>query len=144
MTVKKTFAWLLCHPFQDLVPVLPRVLQYSFQLQHNDHKPQKPKPVRPCVSSALNCLKPEHTQNSTMATFGFFKGLIKYPSVIRLQLASFHSSPVSLMKVRSAVKHLCKDCQTVRRGKALYVICPENPKHKQRQGLRADWKKPKS
>ncbi|MBI2984513.1 MAG: 50S ribosomal protein L36 [Candidatus Kerfeldbacteria bacterium] len=38
------------------------------------------------------------------------------------------------MKVRSSVKPICKNCRVIRRGKRLYVVCPTNPKHKQRQG----------
>ncbi|MEK7516367.1 MAG: 50S ribosomal protein L36 [Patescibacteria group bacterium] len=38
------------------------------------------------------------------------------------------------MKVRSSVKAICRDCKVVRREGRLYVICPKNPKHKQRQG----------
>ena len=38
------------------------------------------------------------------------------------------------MKVRSAIKVLCKHCTMVRRGKRLYVFCTKTPKHKQRQG----------
>jgi ribosomal protein L36 len=39
------------------------------------------------------------------------------------------------MKVRSAIRKMCKDCYIVRRGKKLCVYCKENPKHKQRQGF---------
>ncbi|MEK7537917.1 MAG: 50S ribosomal protein L36 [Patescibacteria group bacterium] len=38
------------------------------------------------------------------------------------------------MKVRSSVKPMCKNCRVIRRGKKLVVVCPSNPKHKQRQG----------
>ncbi|MBU6447683.1 50S ribosomal protein L36 [Patescibacteria group bacterium] len=38
------------------------------------------------------------------------------------------------MKVRASIKKICKDCKIVRRRGKLYVICPKNPKHKQRQG----------
>ncbi|MDO8513354.1 MAG: 50S ribosomal protein L36 [bacterium] len=38
------------------------------------------------------------------------------------------------MKVKPSVKKICKDCQIVRRGGTVYVICKKNPKHKQRQG----------
>ncbi len=37
------------------------------------------------------------------------------------------------MKVRASVKPICRDCQTVRRHRRIFVIC-KNPKHKQRQG----------
>ncbi|MCK9360705.1 50S ribosomal protein L36 [Patescibacteria group bacterium] len=38
------------------------------------------------------------------------------------------------MKVRSSVKPMCRDCQTVRRKGRVVVVCKKNPKHKQRQG----------
>ncbi|MBI4090230.1 MAG: 50S ribosomal protein L36 [Candidatus Kerfeldbacteria bacterium] len=38
------------------------------------------------------------------------------------------------MKVRASVKPMCKNCRVVRRRGRLMVICPTNPKHKQRQG----------
>ncbi|MBT4277879.1 50S ribosomal protein L36 [Candidatus Falkowbacteria bacterium] len=37
------------------------------------------------------------------------------------------------MKVRTSVKKMCRDCQSVRRKKRVHIIC-KNPKHKQRQG----------
>mmetsp|Transcript_13016 Transcript_13016/g.25263 ORF Transcript_13016/g.25263 Transcript_13016/m.25263 type:complete len:116 (+) Transcript_13016:73-420(+) len=39
------------------------------------------------------------------------------------------------MKVRTAVRRLCRDCQVVRRKGRVRVICKSNPRHKQRQGL---------
>ena len=39
------------------------------------------------------------------------------------------------MKVRSSIKRICEQCKIVRRRGKVYVICPANPKHKQRQGL---------
>lgn len=38
------------------------------------------------------------------------------------------------MKVRSSVKRICDYCRIVRREGRVLVICPRNPKHKQRQG----------
>ncbi|MBL6704694.1 MAG: large subunit ribosomal protein L36 [Planctomycetaceae bacterium] len=38
------------------------------------------------------------------------------------------------MKVRSSIKRICEQCKIVRRRGKVYVICPANPKHKQRQG----------
>ena len=38
------------------------------------------------------------------------------------------------MKVRASVKKICKDCQIIKRHGVIRVICPSNPKHKQRQG----------
>lgn len=37
-------------------------------------------------------------------------------------------------KVRSSLKKRCEHCFFVHRRKKLFVICKENPKHKQRQG----------
>lgn len=37
------------------------------------------------------------------------------------------------MKVRAAVKKLCKQCKVVKRKGVVHIIC-KNPKHKQRQG----------
>ncbi|SPQ95551.1 Ribosomal protein [Plasmodiophora brassicae] len=39
------------------------------------------------------------------------------------------------MKVRSAVKLMCKECQFAKRRGRVFVICKKNPKHKQRQGF---------
>ena len=39
------------------------------------------------------------------------------------------------MKVRSAIKTMCKDCYIVNRGKNRYVYCKKHAKHKQRQGF---------
>ncbi|MFO7895330.1 MAG: 50S ribosomal protein L36 [Candidatus Cloacimonadales bacterium] len=38
------------------------------------------------------------------------------------------------MKVRASVKTMCKDCKIIKRNGVIRVICPSNPKHKQRQG----------
>ncbi|PAV21962.1 50s ribosomal l36 [Pyrrhoderma noxium] len=38
------------------------------------------------------------------------------------------------MKVRSSVKLMCDGCAIVKRKGRVYVICSNNPKHKQRQG----------
>jgi large subunit ribosomal protein L36 len=39
-----------------------------------------------------------------------------------------------IMKVRSSVKKLCKDCKIIKRHGVIRVICSSNPRHKQRQG----------
>ncbi|KAH6615451.1 ribosomal protein L36-domain-containing protein [Chaetomium sp. MPI-SDFR-AT-0129] len=55
-------------------------------------------------------------------------------------VAVFQKQQVRGMKVRSAIKKRCEHCKVVRRkaGKRhngyLYIICPANPRHKQRQG----------
>ncbi|HPR18121.1 MAG TPA: 50S ribosomal protein L36 [Candidatus Cloacimonadota bacterium] len=38
------------------------------------------------------------------------------------------------MKVQASVKKICKDCRIIKRNGVIRVICPSNPKHKQRQG----------
>ena len=38
------------------------------------------------------------------------------------------------MKVRASVKKICRDCKIVKRIGTLYVICNNEPRHKQRQG----------
>ncbi|MDR3012383.1 MAG: 50S ribosomal protein L36 [Chitinispirillales bacterium] len=38
------------------------------------------------------------------------------------------------MKVRTSVKPMCNNCKVIRRRGVVRVICPKNPKHKQRQG----------
>ena len=42
------------------------------------------------------------------------------------------------MKVRASIRKMCKSCvvvsRTKRNKKALFVICKENARHKQRQG----------
>jgi large subunit ribosomal protein L36 len=38
------------------------------------------------------------------------------------------------MKVRASVKKICRNCKIVKRTGTLFVICPTEPRHKQRQG----------
>ncbi|MDE0088987.1 50S ribosomal protein L36 [Candidatus Poribacteria bacterium] len=38
------------------------------------------------------------------------------------------------MKVRPSVKKMCNRCKVIKRKGVVRVICPSNPKHKQRQG----------
>ena len=38
------------------------------------------------------------------------------------------------MKVAASIKTRCKFCNVVKREGILYVICPRDPRHKQRQG----------
>ena len=37
------------------------------------------------------------------------------------------------MKVRAAVKKMCRNCRIIRRNRVVRVIC-KDPRHKQRQG----------
>ncbi|MEN6385687.1 MAG: 50S ribosomal protein L36 [Phycisphaerales bacterium] len=38
------------------------------------------------------------------------------------------------MKVRTSVKRICENCKIIRRKGVVRVICPADPRHKQRQG----------
>lgn len=42
--------------------------------------------------------------------------------------------PARSFKIVSALQRRCQSCRIVRRGKKIYVLCEENPRHKQRQG----------
>ena len=37
------------------------------------------------------------------------------------------------MKVRASVKPMCENCKTIRRHRAVQIVC-SNPRHHQRQG----------
>ena len=39
-----------------------------------------------------------------------------------------------VMKVRTSVKKICKDCKVVKRQGVIRIVCKKNPRHKQRQG----------
>lgn len=38
------------------------------------------------------------------------------------------------MKVRPSVKPICESCKIIKRKGKVMVICPDHPKHKQKQG----------
>ena len=38
------------------------------------------------------------------------------------------------MKVGASVKPMCRHCKVVRRKRVVHIICPKEPRHKQRQG----------
>jgi large subunit ribosomal protein L36 len=38
------------------------------------------------------------------------------------------------MKVRASVKKICDKCKVIKRKGVVRIICPANPRHKQRQG----------
>jgi large subunit ribosomal protein L36 len=40
----------------------------------------------------------------------------------------------SVMKVRASVKKICDKCKVIKRKGTVRIICPANPRHKQRQG----------
>jgi len=39
----------------------------------------------------------------------------------------------SFMKVRASVKKICDKCKVIKRKGVVRIICPANPRHKQRQ-----------
>jgi ribosomal protein L36 len=67
----------------------------------------------------------------------FFSYLPLPPTHTHHRLIMFRASLVTAFKSRSAVRLICDDCRTVKRGKATYVYCERNPRHKQRQGRRS-------
>jgi large subunit ribosomal protein L36 len=50
----------------------------------------------------------------------------------RLEVAQ--SREASVMKVRASVKKICDKCKVIKRKGTVRIICPANPRHKQRQG----------
>ncbi len=38
------------------------------------------------------------------------------------------------MKVLASVKRICRNCKIIKRNGVVRVICPSDPRHKQRQG----------
>jgi large subunit ribosomal protein L36 len=44
------------------------------------------------------------------------------------------ASEASVMKVRASVKKICDKCKVIKRKGTVRIICPANPRHKQRQG----------
>ena len=51
--------------------------------------------------------------------------------LLKVRIRLIHE--LRVMKVRSSVKKICRDCQTIRRFGRVMVVC-KTPKHKQRQG----------
>jgi large subunit ribosomal protein L36 len=46
---------------------------------------------------------------------------------------SFRAASEGVMKVRASVKKICDKCKVVKRKGVVRIICPANPRHKQRQ-----------
>jgi large subunit ribosomal protein L36 len=40
----------------------------------------------------------------------------------------------AVVKVRASVKKICDKCKVIKRKGVVRIICPANPRHKQRQG----------
>lgn len=57
-----------------------------------------------------------------------------FQAVVRSATGPQPAHPFRAFKVVSALRRRCADCRIVRRGKKIYVLCNENPRHKQRQG----------
>ncbi|KAK0713909.1 ribosomal protein L36-domain-containing protein [Lasiosphaeria miniovina] len=59
---------------------------------------------------------------------------------VKTAVAIFQKQQTRGMKVHSSVKKRCEHCKVVRRKACkrhkghLYIVCPANPRHKQRQG----------
>lgn len=51
-----------------------------------------------------------------------------------LVLKMKQSREASVMKVRASVKKICDKCKVIKRKGTVRIICPANPRHKQRQG----------
>ncbi|GAB1317365.1 threonine deaminase [Madurella fahalii] len=92
--------------------------------------------ARPTLSSAptqTRCLSQSVSYPRTMVLSA------SGPSVTS-GLAAFQKQQTRGMKVRSSIKKRCEHCKVVRRKANKrhpgyrYIICPANPKHKQRQG----------
>ncbi|KAK4124288.1 hypothetical protein N657DRAFT_571620 [Parathielavia appendiculata] len=81
------------------------------------------------------CLSQAVLANATCRT----ASLIAAPAA-QSGVAVFQKQQARGMKVRSAIKKRCEHCKVVRRKASkrhngyLYIICPANPRHKQRQG----------
>jgi large subunit ribosomal protein L36 len=50
------------------------------------------------------------------------------------RLSMAQSREASVMKVRASVKKICDKCKVIKRKGTVRIICPANPRHKQRQG----------
>ncbi|KAK3367483.1 ribosomal protein L36-domain-containing protein [Podospora didyma] len=61
-------------------------------------------------------------------------------SGVKIGVSIFQKQQTRGMKVQSSVKRRCEHCKVVRRKGCkrhkghMYIICPANPRHKQRQG----------
>jgi ribosomal protein L36 len=59
---------------------------------------------------------------------------LREPSLLCLYIILFHDLNALLfyrMKTHSSLKLICKFCQFVNRKKRVFVVCKDNPKHKQ-------------
>ena len=55
-------------------------------------------------------------------------------SSLRFSKAHLERKEASSMKVRASVKKICEKCKVIKRKGTVRIICPANPRHKQRQG----------
>jgi translation initiation factor IF-1 len=65
-----------------------------------------------------------------LSPYDLTRGRITY----RAKYHTFHAVTRVVMKVRPSVKKICDKCKVVRRAGVIRIICPANPRHKQRQG----------
>jgi len=56
------------------------------------------------------------------------------PAVTAGRFVFWDSLEASPMKVRASVKKICDKCKVIKRKGTVRIICPANPRHKQRQG----------
>ncbi|KAH6847072.1 ribosomal protein L36-domain-containing protein [Chaetomium sp. MPI-CAGE-AT-0009] len=89
-----------------------------------------------CLSQAALAGSSSRTTTTTATTVsGAAVG-----TAVQRGVAVFTTQQVRGMKVRSAIKKRCEHCKVVRRkankrhNGYLYIVCPANPRHKQRQG----------
>ncbi|KAH8887457.1 hypothetical protein GQ53DRAFT_749939 [Thozetella sp. PMI_491] len=90
-----------------------------------------------CLSQTL-LASPASRQS--LAPLTKFRPNISADSALKAGLSATQQQQTRGMKVHSSIKKRCEHCKVVRRkaGKRhrgyLYIICPANPRHKQRQG----------
>jgi large subunit ribosomal protein L36 len=58
--------------------------------------------------------------------------LVQLTTVVRQ--AQPQAEAAEVMKVRASVKKICDKCKVIKRKGTVRIICPANPRHKQRQG----------
>ncbi|KAK4228131.1 ribosomal protein L36-domain-containing protein [Podospora fimiseda] len=77
---------------------------------------------------------------SALSTLSRPKTMALQTGAAKTAVAVFQMQQTRGMKVHSSVKKRCEHCKVVRRKANkrhrgyLYIICPANPRHKQRQG----------
>ncbi|KAK3291868.1 ribosomal protein L36-domain-containing protein [Chaetomium fimeti] len=99
----------------------------------------QPKTIPAVQTRCLSQVALTGPASRTTTTTAAVSGAVAAPAVQR-GVAVFQTQQVRGMKVRSAIKKRCEHCKVVRRkankrhNGYLYIVCPANPRHKQRQG----------